>query len=74
MGSWRSGTRGDESACGRSFSSLLVELAPANYPGIYYTSMPGNGSVYGAYWPTLVPQEIVEQVIVHADGRREVIT
>jgi hypothetical protein len=64
---------GDESACGRPFSSLLVELALANYPGIYYTGVPGNGSVYGAYWPTLVPQSIVEQVVVHADGRREAV-
>jgi len=64
---------GDEAACGRPFSALLVELALANYPGIYYTSVPGSGSVYGAYWPTLVPQEIIEQVVVHADGRREVV-
>ncbi|HEY2428748.1 MAG TPA: hypothetical protein VGI06_07455, partial [Acidimicrobiales bacterium] len=64
---------GDERACGRPFSSLLVELALANYPGIYYTGAPGNGSAYGAYWPTLVPQARVAHTVVHADGRRQTV-
>jgi hypothetical protein len=64
---------GDETSCGRPFSALLVELALANYPGIYYTGAPGNGSQYGAYWPTLVPQALLEHTVVHADGRRQII-
>ena len=62
---------GDQSSCGRAFSSFLVELALANFPGIYYTEPPGGGSPFGVYWPALVPQSLVEQVVVHADGRRE---
>ncbi len=64
---------GEEAACGRPFSSLLVELALANFPGIYYTGTPSSGSAYGAYWPTLVPQQLVEHTVVHADGRREIV-
>ncbi len=64
---------GDEAACGRPFSALLVELALANYPGIYYTGTPSNGSPYGAYWPTLVRQDLLIQTVVGADGRREVV-
>jgi hypothetical protein len=64
---------GDEKSCGRAFSSLLIELALANYPGIYYTAAPGNGRPFGAYWPAIVPQAIVEHTVVHADGRREII-
>ncbi|MGD0594760.1 MAG: acyclic terpene utilization AtuA family protein [Acidimicrobiales bacterium] len=64
---------GDEAACGRPFSALLVELALANYPGIYYTGTPSNGSPFGAYWPTLVQQDIIEHTVVHADGRREIV-
>ncbi|HXY44497.1 MAG TPA: acyclic terpene utilization AtuA family protein [Acidimicrobiales bacterium] len=64
---------GEEAACGRPFSALLVELALANYPGIYYTGTPSNGSPYGAYWPALVRQDALEHTVVHADGRREVV-
>ena len=62
---------GDEAAAGRAFSSLLVELALANYPGIYGMGAPGAGSALGAYWPTLVPQAILQHTVVHPDGRRE---
>jgi hypothetical protein len=58
---------------GRAFSSAAVELALASYPGFTLTSPPGNGTPYGVYWPALVPAEEVEHVVVHADGRREVV-
>ena len=58
---------------GRAFSSAAVELALASYPGFTLTSQPGNATPYGVYWPSLVPAGEVEQVVVHADGRREVI-
>lgn len=62
---------GDQEAVGRAFSSLLVELALASYPGLYGMQPPGPGSAYGAYWPALVPQSILEHTVVHPDGRRE---
>ncbi len=64
---------GDEASCGRPFSSLIVELALANIPGIYFTGAPGNGGPFGAYWPTLVPQAMLAHTVVHADGRREIV-
>jgi Acyclic terpene utilisation family protein AtuA len=64
---------GDEAGAGRAFSAALVELALANYPGMYGLGPPGPGSASGAYWPALVPQAIVEHMVVHPDGRREVI-
>jgi hypothetical protein len=64
---------GEESSCGRAFSSLVVELALSNYPGIYYTEPPGNGSPIGAYWPTSVPLSSLDHVVVHSDGDSETI-
>ena len=58
---------------GRAFSSAAVELALASYPGFTLTSPPGDATPYGVYWPALVPVGEVEHVVVHADGRREVV-
>jgi len=63
----------DPKAIGRAFSNAAVELALASYPGCTLTSQPQDASPYGIYWPALVDAEQVEQVVVHADGRREVI-
>ena len=63
----------DPSVLGRAFSSAAVELALASYPGFTLTSPPGDATPYGIYWPALVPAGEVEHVVVHADGRREVI-
>ena len=66
--------RGDDpQAVGRAFSSAAVELALASYPGCTLTSQPGPAQPYGVYWPALVDADEVEHVVVHADGRREVI-
>ena len=66
--------RGDDpQAVGRAFSSAAVELALASYPGCTLTSQPGDAQAYGVYWPSLVDADEVEHVVVHADGRREVI-
>jgi hypothetical protein len=35
--------------------------------------VPSAGGPYGVYWPTLVPQELLEHTVVHADGRREAV-
>ena len=64
---------GEQGSAGRAFSSLCVELALSSYPGIYGMGVPGSGGPYGAYWPTLVPQRLLEHTVVHPDGRREVV-
>jgi hypothetical protein len=64
---------GDPKTVGRAFSSAAVELALASYPGFTLTSPPGDGSPYGVYWPAMVDADVVEHVVVHADGRREVV-
>jgi hypothetical protein len=61
----------DPEAVGRRFSSAVVELALSNYPGLYLTSAPTEAGAYGVYWPTLIPRGVVEEVVVHDDGRRE---
>ncbi|GBD22636.1 hypothetical protein HRbin29_00274 [bacterium HR29] len=55
---------------GRAFSNAAVELALANYPGFYLTTPPTSEEAYGVYWPALVPQEAIEEVVVTDDGRR----
>ena len=63
----------DPKVLGRAFSGAAVELALASYPGFTLTSQPGDASPYGVYWPALVDAGEVEHVVVHADGRREVV-
>ncbi|MCW2809596.1 MAG: hypothetical protein JWP61_54, partial [Friedmanniella sp.] len=63
----------DPKVVGRAFSGAAVELALASYPGFTLTSQPGDATPYGVYWPALVPADEVEHVVVHADGRREVV-
>jgi hypothetical protein len=63
----------DERKVGRAFSSALVELVLASYPGFYSTSPPGEASAYGVYWPALLPAGEVEQRAVLPDGRAVVV-
>jgi hypothetical protein len=58
---------------GRAFSGAAFELALASYPGFALTSQPGTATPYGVYWPALVPADEVVHVVVHHDGRREVV-
>ena len=60
----------DAKKIGRPFSSAAVEIALASYPGCTLTSPPGDASMYGVYWPALVPSDIVEQVVVLDNGDR----
>ena len=60
---------GDETKVGRAFSSAVIEMALASYPGFFGTSAPGGATLYGVYWPTTVPAELVEQIAV-VDGER----
>ena len=55
---------------GRRFSGAATELVLAGYPGLHLTAPPSSGTVYGVYWPALVPADRVVPVVVHADGRR----
>ncbi len=63
----------DPLVVGRAFSGAAVELALASYAGCTLTSQPGDATAYGVYWPALVDAGEVEHLVVHADGRREVI-
>jgi hypothetical protein len=63
----------DPTKVGRRFSNAIVELALASYAGFYTTSTPTSESVYGVYWPTLVPASAVEHAVIHPDGSRVVI-
>ena len=61
--------RGEERAVGRSFFNALVELALANYPGLYMAGGSARvASSYGAYWPAVVPQSVLEHAVVLDDG------
>lgn len=55
---------------GRKFSSGIVEMALASYPGLFMTAPPADGTPYGVYWPTLVPADVVKQSVVLQDGTR----
>lgn len=63
----------DAKQVGRPFSSAVVEMALASYPGFFCTSPPADASPYGVYWPALVPADIPDQVVVTADGARKPI-
>ncbi len=60
----------DPDKVGRNFSGAATELALAGYPGLHLTAPPGSGTVYGVYWPALVPAGLVVPVTVDAHGRR----
>jgi hypothetical protein len=61
---------GDDKRIGRTFSNAAVELALASYPGCTLTSPPGPASMYGVYWPALMPNELVRHEVVLGDGSR----
>src|SRR5215470_2601489 len=50
----------DEAKVGRAFSAAVVETGLASYPGFYALTPPGDASMYGVYWPTAVPADLVE--------------
>jgi hypothetical protein len=63
----------DPRKVGRAFSSAVLELGLASYPGFHTTSPPTAESEYGVYWPALVPARFVEHAVVLPDGSREVV-
>jgi hypothetical protein len=60
----------DPRRVGRAFSAAVVEMALASYPGFQATAPPGDETPFPVFWPTLVPAELVEQVVVMDDGER----
>ena len=60
----------DADRVGRPFANAVIELALASYPGFFSMAPPSRASVYGMYWPALVPRSAVEQVVVLSDGTR----
>jgi len=54
----------------RAFSSAIIEMALANYPGFFCTTPPSEASPFGVYWPTLVPADTPGHVVVLEDGTR----
>src|SRR6185437_612878 len=52
------------------FSNAAVEIALASYPGCTLTSPPGAATMYGVYWPAVMPNELVRHEAVLPDGTR----
>jgi hypothetical protein len=62
--------RGDEKVVGRAFFDAVVELALANYPGLH--TIKGDSRTaksYGAYWPAIVPQDVLAHRAILESGR-----
>jgi hypothetical protein len=56
----------DKAKVGRAFSAAVVETGLASYPGFYALTPPGDASMYGVYWPTTVPADLVTAKVVIA--------
>lgn len=48
---------------GRAFSSAIVEMALASYPGLHLAAPPSPAKDYAIYWPALVPRSAVAVVL-----------
>ena len=59
----------DKAKVGRAFSAAVVETALASYPGFYALTPPGDASMYGVYWPTTVPADLVTTRVL-VDGQQ----
>jgi hypothetical protein len=63
----------DVGRVGREFSDATMALALGGYAGFHTTTPPTSATAYGVYWPTLVPPDAVEQVVVLPGGERRVV-
>jgi hypothetical protein len=63
----------DAGRVGREFSDATMALALGGYAGFHTTTPPTSATAYGVYWPTLVPPDAVEQVVVLPGGERRVV-
>ncbi|MCP4110008.1 MAG: DUF1446 domain-containing protein [Desulfobacteraceae bacterium] len=53
----------DANKVGKMFSSKLVELALANFPGFTLTSPPTGGTPAVVHWPALIPGKHIQQKV-----------
>ncbi len=60
----------DRNKVGRAFSNACIELGLGGYPGYFTTTPPQAETEYTVYWPTLVPAEVIDEVVVAPDGSR----
>ena len=63
----------DTGRVGREFSDATMALALGGYAGFHTTTPPTSATAYGVYWPTLVPPDAVEQVVVLPGGERRAV-
>jgi hypothetical protein len=63
-------TSRDEHAAGRAFSSALIELGLASYPGLFALAPPAPAHPVGRFWPALIPQIVVPHAVTLPDGAR----
>lgn len=63
----------DAAVAGKGLTAPAVELALASYPGLTLTAPPSPATPYGIYRPEYVGRDQVQQRVVHADGREEVV-
>ena len=61
-------TSPDEAVAGRAFSSGLIELGLASYPGLFALAPPGPARAVFRYWPALIPQIVVAHRVTLPDG------
>jgi hypothetical protein len=60
----------DSTKVDRPFSSAVIEMALASYPGFSCTTPPTDATPFGVYWPTLVPADVPDHTVVLEDGSR----
>ncbi len=63
----------DRRKVGRRFSDATMQLALGGYAGFHTTTPPSAESAYGVYWPTLIPRNRVQHIVVGPDGSSAVI-
>jgi len=62
----------DPQKVGRAFSSKVVEMALASYPGFTMTTPPSREEAFGVYWPALVSGDAVPHQVVLGDAVIEI--
>ena len=60
----------DGKKVGRAFSSAVIEMALASYPGFYGGGRPMGEDDYAVYWPALVSRDAIDEVVVGPAGER----
>jgi hypothetical protein len=63
----------DGTKVGRRFSNAVTELVLSNYAGLFPTTPPTPETMYGVYWPTLIPAAAVTHTVRLATGEVETI-